>query len=235
MCLLDRIREYQQEIKELKAIVTAKQNECMSFIYNNVDEIKKNHFPIKNKIYRVQNLYSDFSYGCNTGELSIDNIYYFKPYDTRFFPMRDRQSYPNSLLENGMPTVLGSLLDCHYREIEGYKEERVQITNLIEISKDDLKGGSKFTYVYVMIDKNTGYYKIGHSKNPKYRESTLQSEKPTIELIHTYNAKISDEKHLHDTFSDKRIRGEWFDLSGSDIQLINSYFQRNPTIINTTV
>ena len=34
-----------------------------------------------------------------------------------------------------------------------------------------------------MIDHNTGYHKIGISNNPSYREQTLQSEKPTIDML----------------------------------------------------
>jgi hypothetical protein len=46
-------------------------------------------------------------------------------------------------------------------------------------------------YVYLMIDKNTGYHKIGFSKNPKHREKTLQSEKPTIELLHKFEGNLN--------------------------------------------
>jgi hypothetical protein len=80
-------------------------------------------------------------------------------------------------------------------------------------------------YVYLMIDTTNGYHKIGISNKPGYREKTLQSEKPSIELIchkHFPSRKISEsiEKALHETFKDKRIRGEWFNLSGSDIDEI---------------
>ena len=78
-----------------------------------------------------------------------------------------------------------------------------------------------------MKDFNTGYYKIGISNSPEYREKTLQSEKPTIEMICNkkyISRKIahSFEQALHKTFSDKRVRGEWFDLSPSDVQEIES-------------
>lgn len=77
-------------------------------------------------------------------------------------------------------------------------------------------------YVYLMIDTTNGYHKIGISNKPGYREKTLQSEKPTIELIchkHFPSRKISEsiEKALHETFKEKRIRGEWFNLNELDI------------------
>ena len=76
-----------------------------------------------------------------------------------------------------------------------------------------------------MIDKNTGYYKIGKSTNPNLRERTLQSEKPTIEMIFNKEAKQSDEKKLHEMFKENRIRGEWFDLNGSDLIKIKNYLE----------
>ncbi len=80
-------------------------------------------------------------------------------------------------------------------------------------------------YVYLMVDTINKYHKIGISNNPEWREKTLQSEKPTIELIASkifIKRKIaaSFEKALHDTYSDKRIRGEWFQLNESDINEI---------------
>jgi len=80
-------------------------------------------------------------------------------------------------------------------------------------------------YVYLMIDINNQYHKIGISNKPEWREKTLQSEKPTIELIASkkfISRKIASsiEKALHDSYADKRIRGEWFRLDDKDIQEI---------------
>lgn len=77
-------------------------------------------------------------------------------------------------------------------------------------------------FVYLMIDKNTGYHKIGISNNPQYREHTLQNEKPTIDLLCSKrfpNRKIAQaiESALHSLYGNKRIRGEWFDLGEQDV------------------
>ena len=69
-----------------------------------------------------------------------------------------------------------------------------------------------------MFDANTKYYKIGISNQPKYREKTLQSEKPTIELIKSKqfpSRAIASalEKALHNTYASNHIRGEWYNLS----------------------
>ncbi|WP_418501227.1 GIY-YIG nuclease family protein [Flagellimonas sp.] len=82
-----------------------------------------------------------------------------------------------------------------------------------------------FCYVYLMHDTSNCYYKIGISNSPEYRERTLQSEKPTIEMIASKKFPIrkiaeSIEKALHNTYSEKRLRGEWFKLNENDIEHI---------------
>ena len=74
---------------------------------------------------------------------------------------------------------------------------------------------------YLMKDFFRGVHKIVKSINPQIRERTLQSEVPTIELVHVIDEDI--EKHLHEKFSAKRIRGEWFNLSNNDLNYITSW------------
>ena len=79
-----------------------------------------------------------------------------------------------------------------------------------------------FCYVYLMNDTANGYYKIGMSNNPEYRETTLQSEKPTIVKVCQKkfpSRRIAQaiESALHRVYESKRIRGEWFSLKGKDI------------------
>lgn len=80
-------------------------------------------------------------------------------------------------------------------------------------------------YVYLMYDSSNGYYKIGISIQPEYRERTLQSEKPTIEKIcaKSYpNRTIASaiESALHKAYDSKRLRGEWFALDANDVSAI---------------
>ena len=75
--------------------------------------------------------------------------------------------------------------------------------------------GFNWCYVYLMKDISNGYYKIGISNTPEYREKTLQSEKPTIELLASKKyptRKIAEaiESALHTAYSQQRLRGEWF-------------------------
>lgn len=82
-----------------------------------------------------------------------------------------------------------------------------------------------FCFVYLMYDEANGFYKIGMSNNPVYREGTLQSEKPTIKLItsHKYPTRkfaSAIEAALHNLYIDLHVRGEWYRLSDDDVQVI---------------
>ena len=83
----------------------------------------------------------------------------------------------------------------------------------------------EYCYVYLMKDTTNGYYKIGISNNPDYRERTLQSEKPSIEMIAckrfpTRKIAMSIESALHTAYSQQRVRGEWFNLGDVDVAAI---------------
>jgi Cdc6-like AAA superfamily ATPase len=87
-----------------------------------------------------------------------------------------------------------------------------QYTTLMDAPK------KSYIKTYIMIDEINGFYKIGKSNNPLYRESTLQSEKPSVKLLHVFDKDI--EYVLHQMFSIKRIRGEWFSLTQEDLDII---------------
>jgi uncharacterized membrane protein YhaH (DUF805 family) len=108
-------------------------------------------------------------------------------------------------------TVISNILD--YQPIEN------RDVDVNTECKNDL------CFVYLMHDTANGYYKIGISNKPYYREKTLQSEKPTIELITSKKYPIrkiaeSIEKSLHSVYEDKRLRGEWFELEEDDVKNI---------------
>ena len=77
-------------------------------------------------------------------------------------------------------------------------------------------------YVYLMLDTTNGFHKIGISNRPSYREKTLQSEKPSIELLAAkpFPSRIiaeAIEQALHKAYGEKRLRGEWFELDDKDV------------------
>ena len=83
----------------------------------------------------------------------------------------------------------------------------------------DVKHNSK---TYLMLDADTGFVKIGRSIDPKKREVTLQSKKPTISLLKICDKNV--ESKLHNQYASKRVRGEWFKLSADEIQeIVNNY------------
>jgi hypothetical protein len=99
-----------------------------------------------------------------------------------------------------------------------YFEKETQDVNVTDVKLDPC-------FVYLMCDSKNGYHKIGISKTPEYRERTLQSEKPTIEMVCAKeypSRKIAEaiESALHKVYERERIRGEWFNLSKTDVMMI---------------
>lgn len=81
--------------------------------------------------------------------------------------------------------------------------------------------------VYLMKDEHNSAFKIGISNKPTFRESTLQSEKPSIILISskefpTRSLAKAFEKALHEAYSEFRLRGEWFSLDAQQVNDIIS-------------
>lgn len=71
-----------------------------------------------------------------------------------------------------------------------------------------------------------GWHKIGVTKNPDNRLSSIQSSNPfSVQLIHTIPVRDHPyvfEKHLHDMFKDRDRSGEWFRLSCDDALYVRS-------------
>jgi hypothetical protein len=70
------------------------------------------------------------------------------------------------------------------------------------------------SYVYLMKNMSNGYYKVGYSDRPEYRERTLQAQEPDIRLLATVDGTMELERQFHQDFSKHRVRGEWFAFSG---------------------
>ncbi|MGX8713024.1 MAG: GIY-YIG nuclease family protein [bacterium] len=110
-------------------------------------------------------------------------------------------------------------LDAIKRLIPNYKIPQRSVT------KSVTEYTFNWCYVYLMKDISNGYHKIGISNTPEYREKTLQSEKPTIEMLACKKfptRKIAEaiESALHTTYSQQRLRGEWFNLNEADVAAI---------------
>lgn len=110
------------------------------------------------------------------------------------------------------------------RDFRKVIKENVSL-NQLEEQENTVISPNNSCYVYLMIDTTNKFHKIGISNNPKYREHTLQSDKPTIELLCAKEYPSRDiataiESSLHKVYAPKRIRGEWFNLEEADIENI---------------
>lgn len=108
-----------------------------------------------------------------------------------------------------------------------YKQSVIENIKDYEVSNEEeiKEVVREVCYVYLMLDTTNVTYKIGISNSPEYREKTLQSEKPSIELLCSksfINRKIAltMEKSLHENYDSKRIRGEWFKLTNEEVEEI---------------
>lgn len=92
---------------------------------------------------------------------------------------------------------------------------------------DMLKRRKKDKDRYLYLISGGGLTKIGIADDVKKRVKTLNLASPVqLEVIASFfvpNA-MTVEGELHTRFKDKRVRGEWFDLSQSDIDFILSLF-----------
>jgi hypothetical protein len=229
---MEQNTEFLKKFEEMHDQVQEKRNELKSEEQKRIDWCRKNSkaikkwLPKRNEIFKIKpNIKVAYW---------TENARYVNSYEeVLYFKIRQEIFNPSRIFDYGnvYPTVKGEILDCNFKPIKHYNDslwfEEISIVELEEVDQEQLViSRKKRTNVYVMIDKNTGYYKIGRSVRPEYREKTLQSEKPTIEMLFYYDAKVKDEKELHEKFQSKRIRGEWFDLSGSDLTSIREYFEQ---------
>jgi len=117
------------------------------------------------------------------------------------------------------------IISYNDRGIQILPPKDLNVSDVLSSNKNDNYPYSEPCFVYLMRDTTNGYFKIGISNNPKYREKTLQSEKPTIELLASKqypSRQVAEnlESSLHRMFTSKRIRGEWFNLDDIEIELL---------------
>ena len=179
----------------------------MDFIHNDGDYVEKGQVVAKHKII------SSYSYLLPYTEiLANDSGYIYYTKERLFLSKVDKE---------------GVILFSIYKS----KQDTDVINNQpnIEIGKPNIIENDK-CYLYLMKDTSNNYYKVGISKSPIYRERTLQSEKPTIELIISkeYDYRITAktiEKAIHNTFSSNRLRGEWFNFNDEELKIVKGFYK----------
>jgi hypothetical protein len=73
---------------------------------------------------------------------------------------------------------------------------------------------------YIYLVKASEYYKIGLSKQPKVRFSQIGLQLPfTFEVLHIISASnmYEAESKLHQKYVHRRLNGEWFSLTESEV------------------
>lgn len=146
--------------------------------------------------------YVNINHFIEGGYLDI-NVFYFTailPQDMKRFFFNENECFISALFLRTMTEYIEkkSVVEVAYKKVSGFK-------------------------TYIMIDKRTLMYKIGRSKSPSYREVTLQSENPLIELIAICDEDI--ERKLHKLLKDYRVRGEWFRLTEDQVSKVISEYR----------
>lgn len=158
-------------------------------------------------------------------KINIDTIVAMKNCDVLKIRLRKKDNSSSHILGNNCSFIDKTISQILFRRyVEVYDSALTDVGfqwNDEEISLNSTDP----CYVYLMIDTANGYHKIGISNKPEYRERTLQSEKPTIEKVcaRQYPSRTiaeAIETALHKAFESKRIRGEWFNLSQDEVEMI---------------
>lgn len=111
---------------------------------------------------------------------------------------------------------------------ERAKQEREKAIGDRIFGEEERLRKSRFnTFIYVMEDLRNGLFKIGRSMTPEKRERTLQSEVPQVQMCFLIPGEEKHERELHENFSAKRIRGEWFSLDADDLFRVVSYLKQS--------
>ncbi|MGR9047591.1 GIY-YIG nuclease family protein [Halobacillus faecis] len=79
------------------------------------------------------------------------------------------------------------------------------------------------SYVYFIRESGLDHIKIGKADDPEQRIKELSTGSAhTHEIVHLIKSKepYKTEKLFHCYFSDKRIKGEWFDLTDNELRWI---------------
>jgi hypothetical protein len=143
---------------------------------------------------------------------------------------RDQPSDEVIDLMEGTVEIIANILDTARESMEEEIERRVELRighRIREFERYNTKDHEQETtdnlkeerqkWLYLFRHTN-GLTKIGFSGNPSQRERTMQAEDPRVHMLATRPGKLYQEKRLHRIYEDKRVRGEWFDLSDQDVE-----------------
>jgi len=138
--------------------------------------------------------------------------------------------YPNQIERSSNPIVtsLGKCIPCA-REYALQYSQKIKDRRLSRSKKTNHREGKVGT-LYIIAEKNNknNPYKIGITVGSKVfvRLTALQtSHWVDLEIYYTsplLGGVDKVERFIHNLYSDKRVRGEWFNIDHSDIENIKS-------------
>lgn len=123
--------------------------------------------------------------------------------------------------ENASDRVISAALEWAYRD----NPAAVQSHKTWFLPSPEIKRARPARTEYVYLMRCQGLYKIGVSVNPEQRRRKIQGSGAfDVELICTIqsNDMFALETELHQRFSGKRVRREWFALNKTDIAYVQS-------------
>jgi hypothetical protein len=145
-------------------------------------------------------------------------IYCRKKYASKF--NLKRHSIKCEIKNGGMELLFKEVARMKKRlgELEVEKNDELDV-------KSVLKNEHKYAgVVYFIRVKKSSHFKIGYTtKKAKSRLSALQTGCPyDLELFMCvgYDEPKSLEKHLHDCFAEKLMRGEWYNIKEEEVESI---------------
>lgn len=124
------------------------------------------------------------------------------------------------------PDRQGSRL-LSFPDVASYLDSRLTEMQVepVNIPNKPIRLNAKFVY---FIRESHGLVKIGKTVDIRRRISSLSSILPyNIEPILVIETPKADllETYLHQFFIDKRVKGEWFDLSENDIEVVKAKWE----------
>jgi hypothetical protein len=150
---------------------------------------------------------------------------------------RTTKRHPLQWNKDGKPYLLREkqCRDCghKFKTFEIREQDLAENDSLYELLKVAITGAGAqdASHVY-LVGHPGGYTKIGIARDANNRLRNLQTSSPVplrlLAFFRLPNPK-GVEKTLHDYFRDKRVSGEWFNLSGHDIkQICSAFWQLDP-------
>lgn len=111
----------------------------------------------------------------------------------------------------------------HYKNRAYYALHRDEVKARVAANKRAKRLANDRAAGYVYVVRCADLYKIGATRNATQRISRFETAYPhdlrVIRVAHVANMTRT-EKSLHTRFREKRVKGEWFDLSVSDLRVI---------------